>query len=739
MTKLHKTILLALLLTLFLTGNVRAERHCDATNYLLGPSDADRVLWEHLTERGFNLWELRNWISEYYDLSEGDWDGGWGYHKWDEEDPYYWEYPRMMSAGIFLWFGLNENITLPVSWSTTGISAFPESQPAIVSRNHSSIDLVSFDSNGRFIHSVLSSGTGVWQAGAEPPVNTTNRFWLTAKDGKVIRLDGNPAMISKNANTLDVFARSEKELHYLTWNAATNWSTDNTSLTTIMTRPVQSNDPECRDRYCIHTDPIPHVRGDNIEVFALDKLDHLIRYYHPSGYGWHAEDVTDLTNAVSQHGEFRFTGNPIVISPDNSTVMVFLKNQYGHLILFQKSGDNPWQFENLTKTYGESYTLASDPSVVLQGSEVIHIFARSTSDRLIDYTRSSVSPWRVDDLTASLNSEPVEGSPAAIVDGAGGVHVFTQASGVHVGHLYHYNLLPGAIWAVNDLTTTCPSNEQCSDSFRNHRIASDPVVTIKDKRIDLFARNLANNLVHYFWTRKFGWLAENASNSPTLSPYYGNVTDQPLKVIERSADALDVISNRGRRIYSSALGESIVSLHTNEEYSRWASGNVHEFEYQPAEAGDNEDVGGEAFWGWFSDDHVNIYCTGFSTAVAQRAGIMVHEATHMNFHIEHDYNDVFPENSAENCDDIECWDNWIDTHWVREPGTLSQAVPGNVINRTHTPYQMEIEYLCDVSEFMGRNLPIEINRGADTIANAIMDEHVLVKPDWSCGLPRPLY
>ena len=170
---------------------------------------------------------------------------------------------------------------------------------------------------------------------------------------------------------------------------------------------------------------------------------------------------------------------------------------------------------------------------------------------------------------------------------------------------------------------------------------------------------------------------------------------------------------------------SLGPWHSDPDYYRWASGNIHGFRYEP------EDRGGafaEAIWGWFTTDRVEMRCPSFNTRTAGvRAGTMLHESTHHITHWSHQ-----PNPPGSNCGATNCSDDWYFHH-------LNSYPYGSLAGRTHSMVQIQIEYLCDLAEFGQGWVPNQIGVIAQLEANNRMTNRIRNPPGWTCGEPRPMY
>lgn len=166
--------------------------------------------------------------------------------------------------------------------------------------------------------------------------------------------------------------------------------------------------------------------------------------------------------------------------------------------------------------------------------------------------------------------------------------------------------------------------------------------------------------------------------------------------------------------------------HSNRDYYTWASGLRHRFQYEPQN--DNDDQA-EAFDGSFRTDRVEMNCPSFyGWSAGQRAGTMVHEATHVTYyrwkHQENQPGTVI-------CAKDECSDNWY-FH------TLDEYPYGQLEGHKHSMVQIEAEFLCDLSEFAEPWVPLHLAVLAGDWSDTLMSQLILDPPGWTCGTPRPM-
>jgi hypothetical protein len=170
--------------------------------------------------------------------------------------------------------------------------------------------------------------------------------------------------------------------------------------------------------------------------------------------------------------------------------------------------------------------------------------------------------------------------------------------------------------------------------------------------------------------------------------------------------------------------DSLGPWHSNRDYYTWASGRRHDFQYQPEDA---NDAAATAFDGFWQTDRVEMKCPAFNNRTAGlRAGTMVHESTHVIYwRFRHQAN-----NPDSNCLKP-CSDNWL----FHALGAYSY---GQLAGHKHSMNQIQIEFLCDLSEFAHPWVPATIAMRAGNESNYRMNNRILDPPGWTCGLPRPM-
>lgn len=176
------------------------------------------------------------------------------------------------------------------------------------------------------------------------------------------------------------------------------------------------------------------------------------------------------------------------------------------------------------------------------------------------------------------------------------------------------------------------------------------------------------------------------------------------------------------------IDHSLGPWHNDPDYRAWAAGSVHEFRYEPE---DSTDAFAAAFAGFWNTDRVEMECPSFNArSPGVRAGTMVHEATHVTYWSwDHQSN---PPGSACTKD---CADDW----YAHSVGSIAYGtLEGGKSGHTHSMNQIQIEFLCDLSEFHESWVPFSVFNPAGAEATSRMINRIRNFPGWTCGDARPL-
>jgi hypothetical protein len=169
--------------------------------------------------------------------------------------------------------------------------------------------------------------------------------------------------------------------------------------------------------------------------------------------------------------------------------------------------------------------------------------------------------------------------------------------------------------------------------------------------------------------------------------------------------------------------------HSSRDYARWASGSVHGFRYQPRNQTTRDGhwmVYGHAIMGWRAKDRVEMWCPSLNLASdpGHRAATMLHEATHIQYG---DWNGVWRHDTGGK-------DDWYPHTLIdMNLGELDQARRRGF---KHSAYQIEVEFLADLSEFPAPWVPLVVSRAARATGNQLIRTRFRNTVPFTIGVPR---
>lgn len=167
--------------------------------------------------------------------------------------------------------------------------------------------------------------------------------------------------------------------------------------------------------------------------------------------------------------------------------------------------------------------------------------------------------------------------------------------------------------------------------------------------------------------------------------------------------------------------------HSGSDYTKWAAGSVHGFRYQPRNqtVSDGHTVYGHAAMGWRARDRVEMWCPSLNLTsdAGHRAGTMLHEATHIQYG---DWQGVLRHDAGGK-------DYWYPhTPSDTKLGELDRA-RGHGLN--HSAFQIEVEFLADLSEFPAPWVPLLVSRAARATGNQLIRTRFRNTVPFTIGVP----
>ncbi|MFE5580251.1 transglycosylase family protein [Kitasatospora sp. NPDC056531] len=168
-------------------------------------------------------------------------------------------------------------------------------------------------------------------------------------------------------------------------------------------------------------------KAGTVHVFRINQGNgHLTDSYRPKGGKWAAQDLN--TKAGFTYAQ---AGAPAAVVDNSGGIHVFTrKADDGSLIeTVDYKGDNNWGEEILNYRANYTYAMSDSPAAVVDKTGGIHVFTRKANDgsliETVDYKGDN--NWGEEILNNRANyTYAMGGSPSAVVDNSGGIHVFTR-------------------------------------------------------------------------------------------------------------------------------------------------------------------------------------------------------------------------------------------------------------------------------------------------------------------------
>jgi catechol 2,3-dioxygenase-like lactoylglutathione lyase family enzyme len=191
------------------------------------------------------------------------------------------------------------------------------------------------------------------------------------------------------------------------------------------------------------------------QVCARGANGHLLEYVpdHQNGNVW---NVTDLTAVAG--GGAPVTGNPTqVFAFAQDLVHIYVPGPSGHLMEYiaDNAGGHTFNAYDLTAAAGGGMPITGSPSALIDEHGLVHVYVPGPGGHLFEYVpdHQNGNIWNAYDVTAAAGGGVPVGDPSALVDYLqnGLVRVYVPGPG---GHLTEY--LPdhqnGNIWNAYDVT-----------------------------------------------------------------------------------------------------------------------------------------------------------------------------------------------------------------------------------------------------------------------------------------------
>ncbi|MGK4580143.1 Ig-like domain-containing protein [Kitasatospora sp. HPMI-4] len=260
------------------------------------------------------------------------------------------------------------------------------------------------DQSGTVFLSGSASGSG--------SVSLSTQFFV---DGKAVGSDtGNNPVVTWDTTTVP------GGTHQITAvTTASNGSASTSTTSAAVTTSVEN--------YSMLTSSAITDKTGTVHVFRINQSNgHLTDSYRPKGGAWAAQDLN--TKAGYTYAQ---AGAPAAVVDTKGGIHVFTrKADDGQLLeTVDYQGNNTWAEESLSIRANYTYAMSDSPAAVVDSKGGIHVYTHKANDggllETVDYNNDN--NWAEQNLSNRAGyTYPMGGSPAAVVDTKGGIHVFTR-------------------------------------------------------------------------------------------------------------------------------------------------------------------------------------------------------------------------------------------------------------------------------------------------------------------------
>ena len=216
-----------------------------------------------------------------------------------------------------------------------------------------------------------------------------------------------------------------------------------------------------------------------VHVYVPGSNGHLIEYLsdHANGHIWNAYDLTTAAGGGTPTG-----GDPsAVYDPGQGLVHVYVASNAGHLVeyLSDHADGHIWNAYDLTAVAGGGQPITGSADGVYIGG-LVHVYTRSPGNHLVEFVSDHASGhiWNAYDLSGVAGGGgAIAGTPSGVALAVGVVHIYAQTPGNDLIE-YVSDHAGGHVWNAYDVTS----------SSQTATIGADPVASVfSDGLIHVFA------------------------------------------------------------------------------------------------------------------------------------------------------------------------------------------------------------------------------------------------------------
>jgi hypothetical protein len=254
--------------------------------------------------------------------------------------------------------------------------------------------------------------------------------------------------------------------------------------------------------------------GELLE-FARNNTGELIEYgRYPDGE-WSRWDITSLSTSHTT-----ISNTPSVIETPSGEIDVFARSGSNSLVDFGRTTNGAWSAFNVSGNVNTP--IVSEAAPIMEGSTIL-VFTFNAAGEVMQFARTSNGAWSVWNITSLSNGHPdVSTVPEAVFTPSGELDVFARNSNGNANELIDFGRNTVGAWTAFNVSGATGTN-----------IASDASPLMEGSTILVFTFNAAHEVMQFARTSSGAWSAWNVS---ALSNGHPDVSSVPSAVFTPSGE-----------------------------------------------------------------------------------------------------------------------------------------------------------------------------------------------------------
>jgi formylmethanofuran dehydrogenase subunit D len=233
------------------------------------------------------------------------------------------------------------------------------------------------------------------------------------------------------------------------------------------------------------TQSVLQTSNGELLVFARNTDNELVSFARTPAGAW---SEYNLTSVVS--GNPHIAGNPVAVKTSAGELLVFARTTNNELVSFSRSPAGAWSVSNQTAVVPGHPTILGSPSVFDWGGGVLSVFARTINNELVSFERTAGGAWSIFNETAVVPGHPnITESPAALMTTVGTTQQLLVFARTTNNELISFLREPSGAWSVYNETAVVPGNPKILGTPK-------PMITSAGELL-VFARTTNNELVNF--------------------------------------------------------------------------------------------------------------------------------------------------------------------------------------------------------------------------------------------------